>query len=108
MDRSISLTLHPVKSHDTAPTTTNTTPPTLSRVPTTSIGLICSSRCRNMWARTRVISGLLALIGLTTVTGARLKAWNKKATAKPWLTPARQQIATYLVGRFRKLFITSR
>ena len=68
---------------ETAPRTTKTTPPTLSRVPTTNTGFICSRRCRNMCASNSVISELLALIGLTTVTGARLRAWNKEATANP-------------------------
>ena len=67
-----------------------------------------SSRCKNMWASARVINGALPAIGLTTETGARLRAWNNEATAMPWNIPARQQSTTYLGGTRRMLFATPR
>ena len=84
------------------------TPATLKNVPRTSRGVIDSTRCRNMCTSSRVINGPLALMGLTTVTGARLNALNKDATPNPWPIPASPQTAMYLDGTRRHRFLLRR
>ncbi len=88
-----------------APSTTNATPTTVRVVPITRGRVTDSNRLRVKWAMASTKRDWVARVGLTTVTGARLRAWNRDTLATPWQTPARMHIKMERGGTPRKLLM---